>query len=136
MVLPPGADDQECESEQTWWSHMLSFGHKEALRALDLPWNGFLDWTTRLWSTATMAAASLLGAGFFLTITVAVMLFVHKWLPRHVLNILLSLILDIPYHLFSMITKCSITFRPILISLKLKMIRCIHVSLSYHYLPP
>ncbi|VDK37359.1 unnamed protein product [Taenia asiatica] len=83
MVLPPGADDQECDSERTWWSHVLSFGHKEALRALDLPWNGFLDWTTRLWSTATMAAASLLGAGFFLTITAAVMLSVHKWLPRH-----------------------------------------------------
>ncbi|KAL5109668.1 Sterol regulatory element-binding protein cleavage-activating protein [Taenia crassiceps] len=82
MVIPPGADDQECDNERTWWSHVLFFGHKEALRALDLPWNGFLDWTTRLWSTATMAAASLLGAGFFLTITAAVMLFVHKWLPR------------------------------------------------------
>ncbi|CDS39706.2 sterol regulatory element binding protein [Echinococcus multilocularis] len=79
MVLP---EDQEFDSDRTWWSHVLSFGHKDALRALDLPWNGFLDWTTRLWSTATMAAASLLGAGFFLTITATVMLFVHKCLSR------------------------------------------------------
>ncbi|VDM16509.1 unnamed protein product [Hydatigera taeniaeformis] len=83
MVLPPCADDQECDSDRNWWSNVLSFGHKEALRALDLPWNGFLDWTTRLWSTAMMATASLLGAGFFLTLTAAIMLFVHKWLSRH-----------------------------------------------------
>ena len=61
---------------------MLTFGHKEALAALGLHWSGFLNWTNRLWSTATMAAASLLGGGFFLTITAMVMLLVHKWLSR------------------------------------------------------
>ncbi len=73
--------DFEQQSDCTWWSHVLSFGHKEALAALGLP-SGLLDWTSRLWSTAEMVTASLLGASFFLTLTCVGMLLVHKWLSE------------------------------------------------------
>ncbi|VUZ40909.1 unnamed protein product, partial [Hymenolepis diminuta] len=73
------SEDGEFDGDRTWWSHMLTFGHKEALAALGLPWGDFLvSWTARLWDTAKMAGVSFLGSGFFLTITLICMILVHQ----------------------------------------------------------
>uniref|UniRef100_A0A5K3FTH8 SSD domain-containing protein n=1 Tax=Mesocestoides corti TaxID=53468 RepID=A0A5K3FTH8_MESCO len=80
---PPSstAEEQDFEGDRTWWSHVLAFGHKEALAALGLSWSDLLlDWTARFWSTAQMVTATLLGASFFFTLTAVGMLLVHKWL--------------------------------------------------------
>nr|CDS28191.1 sterol regulatory element binding protein [Hymenolepis microstoma] len=72
-------EDGEFDGDRTWWSHVLTFGHKEALAALGLPWGDFLvSWTARLWDTAKMAGVSFLGGGFFLTITLIGMILVHQ----------------------------------------------------------
>ncbi|VDO07025.1 unnamed protein product [Rodentolepis nana] len=73
------SEDGEFDGDRTWWSHVLTFGHKEALAALGLPWGDLLvSWTARLWDTAKMAGVSFLGGGFFLAITLICMILVHQ----------------------------------------------------------
>ncbi|KAM7537980.1 hypothetical protein Aperf_G00000064187 [Anoplocephala perfoliata] len=82
-TLSVNSEDGEFDGDRTWWSHELAFGHKEALAALGLTWSGFLvSWTAQLWVTAKMAGVSLLGAGFFLSITMLCMLLIHRRLSR------------------------------------------------------